>query len=222
MSLQNRVAVVTGAGSGIGRVIATALAAEGAQLCLVGRREHKLRETAELCGQDALIVAADLRQETDVERLRATVRQHYGHCDVLVNNAGVFKPEPGVLLYEAPVDAWDDVLATNVRAAFLCLRAFVPGMIERNYGRIFSTTSGLKHAAGHGVYSISKSALDALTKTAAQELKKYNILVNTLNPGWVRTEMAPSAPESPDKVGPIAVRLATLPDDEPSGVEFHA
>lgn len=222
MKLQNRVAVITGAGSGIGRVIAVAFAQEGAQLVLVGRREHKLRETAELCGNDPLIVPADLRQEADVERLREAVLERFGRCEILVNNAGVFKPEPGVLLYESPVVAWDDVLDTNVRAAFLCLRAFVPGMIEQNYGRILSTTSGLKHAAGHGVYSVSKSALDALTKTAAQELRKYNILVNTLNPGWVRTEMATNAPEPPDKVGPVAVRLATLPPDEPSGVEFHA
>ncbi|MBV9864216.1 MAG: SDR family oxidoreductase [Abitibacteriaceae bacterium] len=222
MKLQNRVAVITGAGSGIGRVIAVAFAQEGAQLALVGRREHKLRETAELCGNDPLLVSADLRQEADVERLRDTVLGRFGRCEILVNNAGVFKPEPGVLLYESPVTAWDDVLDTNVRAAFLCLRAFVPGMIQQNYGRILSTTSGLKHAAGHGVYSVSKSALDALTKTAAQELRRYNILVNTLNPGWVRTEMATNAPEPPDKVGPIAVRLATLPPDEPSGVEFHA
>ena len=160
--------------------------------------------------------------ENDVAHLRDRVLSAFGRCDILVNNAGIFRPEPGVLLHESPIDDWDAVMNTNVRGPFLCLRAFAPGMIEKRYGRIINITSGLKHAAGHGVYSISKSALDALTKTAAHELESCNVLVNALNPGWVKTEMATDAPHSPEKVAPVALKLASLPAGEPSGVEHHA
>ncbi len=230
MILENRVAVITGAGSGIGRVIAVAFAREGAQVVLTGRRVYKLEETATLCenvaqnitGHKALLKGADIANEDDVTRLRDRVLSSFGRCDILVNNAGVFKPEPGVLLHEAPIADWDSVMQINVRGPFLCLRAFVPTMIENKYGRVVNVTSGLKHAAGHGIYSISKSALDALTKTAAHELEAHNILVNALNPGWVKTEMAQSAPDKPEKVVPLALKLASLPEGEPSGIEHHA
>lgn len=222
MLLKDRVAVVTGAGSGIGRVIAVAFAEAGASVVLVGRRVEKLEETAALCSGSPLVVSADIGYQNGVAILQSGTLKQFGRCDILVNNAGIFKPEPGVLLHESPLAAWDDVMKTNVRGPFLCLRAFAPGMIAQRYGRIINVTSGLKHAAGHGVYSISKSALDALTKTAAHELASHNVLVNALNPGWVRTEMAQNAPDEPDKVAPLALQLATLPDDEPSGVEYHA
>ena len=227
MILENRVAVITGAGSGIGREIAVAFAREGANVALIGRRVHKLEESAALSRKanvqcEVLIIGADISDEEEVEILQSRVLAQFGRCDVLVNNAGVFKPEPGTRLHESPPKDWDDVMHTNVRGPFLCLRAFAPGMIEQRYGRIINITSGLKHAAGHGVYSISKSALDALTKTAAHELAEFNVMVNALNPGWVRTEMATNAPDDPAQVVPMALRLATLPDDEPSGVEYHA
>lgn len=222
MLLTNRVAVVTGAGSGIGRVIAVAFAREGASVVLAGRRVEKLEATAALCSGSPLVVSTDIGYQNGVAILQSRTLEQFGRCDVLVNNAGIFKPEPGVLLHESPLAAWDDVMKTNVRGPFLCLRAFAPGMIAQRYGRIINVTSGLKHAAGHGVYSISKSALDALTKTAAHELAEHNVLVNALNPGWVRTEMAQNAPDEPDKVAPLALQLATLPDGESSGVEYHA
>lgn len=223
MLLQNRVAVVTGAGSGIGRVIAQAYAREGANLVLAGRREDKLRETAGACAPaKVLCVACDISREAEVDRLKNLVIEQFRRCDILVNNAGVFRPEPGTLLHETDLAAWDEVLCTNLRGPWLMLRALAPLMIAGRYGRIINVTSGLKHTAGHGAYSISKSGLDALTKTAAQELKTHNILVNALNPGWVRTEMAKHAPDDPVKVAPLALRLATLPDGEPSGVEYHA
>ena len=227
MILENRVAVITGAGSGIGRVIAVAYAREGAQVVLTGRRAYKLAETAALCdaestGCKAIYEPADISEENEVVRLRDRVVNPFGRCDILVNNAGIFRPEPGVLLHEASLEDWNNVMQTNVRGAFLCLRAFALTMIEKRYGRIINVTSGLKHAAGHGVYSISKSALDALTKTAAHELEPHNILVNALNPGWVKTEMAQSAPHDPQKVAPLALKLASLPAGEPSGVEHHA
>jgi 3-oxoacyl-[acyl-carrier protein] reductase len=224
MLLHNRVVVITGAGSGIGRVLAQGFSREGAELVLLGRRLEALRETARGCLDErkVLCVQGNVGQEADVENLLQQVRERRDRCDVLVNNAGVFKPEPGTPLHEASGEDWDVVMNTNVRGAWLCLRAFAPLMIAQNYGRIINLTSGLKHAAGHGVYSISKSALDALTKTAAQELAEYNILVSALNPGWVRTEMATNAPNTPEQVLPLALRLATLPAGEASGVEFHA
>ena len=223
MLLQNRVAVVTGAGSGIGRVIAQAFAQEGAQLVLAGRREDKLRETAGGCGgAKVLCIACDMRQESEIENLKNSIIDNFNRCDILVNNAGVFRPEPGTLLHETQLSEWDEVLTTNLRGPWLLMRALTPLMISQRFGRIINLTSGLKHAAGHGAYSVSKAGLDALTKTAAQELKPHNILINALNPGWVRTEMATNAPDDPRKVAPLALRLASLPDGEASGVEFHA
>jgi len=222
MNLEGKIAVITGAGSGIGRAIAIAYTRAGAGVVLAGRRESKLRETAGGCEGETLVVPSDISREDDVMSLRDSVVEKFGRCDILVNNAGIFKPEPGVPLHESPVEDWDEVMRINTRGPFLCLRAFAPLMIAQRYGRIINVTSGLKHAPGHGVYSVSKSALDALTKTSAQELSQYNVLVNSLNPGWVRTEMAKNAPERPDKVTPLALRLASLPDDEPSGVEFQA
>jgi 3-oxoacyl-[acyl-carrier protein] reductase len=223
MLLQDRVVVITGAGSGIGRVLTQAFSREGASIAIVGRRLEALQETARGCldSRKVLCVQGNISVAEDVTKLQAAVCDAYLRCDILVNNAGIFKPEPGTPLHEASLEDWDEVMNTNVRGAWLCLRAFAPLMIEQNYGRIINLTSGLKHAAGHGIYSISKSALDSLTKTAAQELAAHDILVNALNPGWVRTEMASNAPNSPDQVVPLALRLATLPKGETSGVEFH-
>jgi len=222
MKLAKRVAVVTGAGSGIGRVIAAGFAAEGAHVALIGRREVRLQETARLCGESALVIPTDVGDEAAVRHMRNLVLEKFGRCDILVNNAGTFKPAPGVLLHEATLLDWEDVMHTNLRGTFLCLRTFTPIMMEQKYGRVINLTSGLKHTPGHGVYSISKSAIDALTKTAAQELRPYNILVNALNPGWVHTEMATTAIESPAKVVPVAIKMATLPEGEPGGIEFQA
>lgn len=189
--LAGRVALVTGASRGLGKAIATAFAAEGAKLALVARDLDKLNETAALvreAGADAEVFRADVSEESQVHRLETEVIKRFGGVQILVNNAGVNLRKP---ITEFTLAEWRRIIDTNLIAAFLMCRAFIPHMRRGGYGRIVNLTSTMSHVAlpGRTPYCASKSGLLGFTKALALELAPDGITVNGISPGPFATEM---------------------------------
>jgi len=177
-------ALVTGAGNGLGRAIAQALAAAGYRVILAGRRAEPLAETAELIGGNCRIGQVDVADPASVRRLAAELADE--RISVLVNNAGV--PGPVKPLVEIEAEEWDEVFAVNVRGMFLMCKAFLPPMIERGAGHVInlSSVSGKRPLALRTPYTASKMAVLGLTNTLGAEVGPAGVQVNSLSPGPVR------------------------------------
>lgn len=198
MSLQGKVAFVTGGSRGIGRACALVLAEAGADVAAGGRDEARLSAVAaeiEELGRKALPVSVDLTQPDQIKTAFEQVMSAFGRLDILVNNAGVTRD--GLLLRMKPED-WSAVLQTNLTATFLCTQAAVKIMLRQRYGRIVNLSSvvGLTGNAGQANYVASKAGIIGLTKTVAQEVAKRNITVNAVAPGFVDTAMTRALPEA--------------------------
>jgi NAD(P)-dependent dehydrogenase (short-subunit alcohol dehydrogenase family) len=192
MKLDNQVALITGAGRGIGRAIAMAFARQGADLALVARTESELEETAQMiraAGHRVVAVTADVSHREHVERAVSQALETFDRVDVLVNNAGV-QPPIGPL-WQNDADEWMRAVAVNLFGPMLCIKAVLPGMMERKRGKIVNLSGG--GATGprpnFGAYAASKAALVRLTETLAMELAPYNIQINALAPGAINTRM---------------------------------
>jgi len=221
--LEGRVALVTGASSGIGWAVALGLADAGADLILVARRAHllaRLAQAVQAKGRRALLIIADVALERTVRRAVREGMAAFPRIDILVNNAGMILPEQST--HETLLRDWDRVLAVNLRGPFMLCRLIVPHMVDAGYGRIINVTSSYKAEPSYGAYSVSKAALLALTQVMAKELRGTGVHVNALDPGWIRSEMSPGGGEPPETVVPLAIRLASLPTRGPSGREFLA
>jgi len=188
MKLQGKVALVTGASSGIGAEIARSLAREGAKVALAARNEKKLQEVAASLGDRSrtLVVPADISQESDVrEMVERTVRQ-LGRIDILINNAGfgVFKP-----LTDISVEEFDNVIGVNLRGTFLCLKHTLPLMYEQGHGCVvtISSLAGKHGFAGGGAYCASKFGVNGLAESAFHEARSQNVRIITISPGSVDT-----------------------------------
>lgn len=208
MGLEGSVCVVTGGSRGIGRVAAQTWAKAGATVVILARRKGPLQETASAlraAGGKVHDLVADVSVEADCERVAAFLSDLCGRVDLLFNNAGVVHPVKPVL--ELEPSEFDRVLSTNLRGVYLMTRALLPLLEARPGSRVLNVTSGLKAAAGYGAYSVSKSALDALTRVMAVELSP-RVTVNTFNPGWVRTDMAPDAPTAAETLAPRLLAIA--------------
>jgi 3-oxoacyl-[acyl-carrier protein] reductase len=219
--LKGRVALVTGASSGIGWAVSLGFADAGADLVIVARRPQRLVQLAHLIqakGKRALLVTADVGEERAVKRLLKEAYIVFPRIDILVNNAGMILPEQ--LTHETPLAEWDRLLAVNLRGPFMLSRLLVPRMLEAGYGRIVNVTSGYKAEPSYGAYSVSKAGLYALTRVMGRELRGTGILVNALEPEWIRSEMSPEGGQPPETVVPLALRLASLPAGGPTGQEF--
>ncbi|HXZ06135.1 MAG TPA: SDR family oxidoreductase [Ktedonobacteraceae bacterium] len=191
MELQNKIAVVTGGGRGIGRVIALAFAKEGANLVLASRSQQALEETrtmVEELGREALVVPTDIRLEDSVLNLAVQALQHYGRVDILVNNSGIAAPTTP--LWDINLADWEETFAVNVTGTYLCCRAFLPGMIEQRSGSIIiiSSMTGKRPLYGRTPYAGSKMALVGIARTLAWEVGEYGIRVNAISPGAVEGE----------------------------------
>ena len=193
-----RVAVVTGAGTGIGRGIALALARQGCRVLAVGRRPDKVQETADLVTREngrALAVSADVSKAADVARMVEKCRAALGAIDILVNNAGVHVPG-GIL--KVTEEQWDWIMSVNVKGVFLCCKAVAPAMLERKWGRIINIASvGAITPSMNAAYCATKGAVVTLTKSMALELSPGGVTVNAICPGTTVTEMTRERLEDP-------------------------
>ena len=190
--LNGRVAIVTGAGRGIGRAIAQRFSQEGAAVVLAARTTAQIREAAreiESSGGYAVAIRCDVSRERQVERLAARVVQRFGRIDILVNNAGINLPP--IDLTETDPKDWRHIIDVNLNGAFFCTRAVLPHMKERGSGVVLTISSvgGRRGAAGRGPYRASKAALINLTETIAAEGAKYGVRAVCLCPGGVDTDM---------------------------------
>ena len=196
--LEDKVALVTGGGSGIGRAIAVLLADEGASVVVSGRRAGPLEDTvAEIrrAGGQAGSVTADQAVESDVEKMVRSAVEQFGGLDIVVNNASIVGPVGPVA--EMDLQGWEETLRVNLTGAMLCCRAAVPAMIDRGSGAIVNVSSniGRRGFPDRAPYVCSKWALQGLTQTLALELAQCNIRVNAICPGPVMTERLKGAME---------------------------
>ena len=219
--LSHQVAVVTGAGRGIGAAIARILAAMGAKVVLCGRTRPALEATAEAiarAGGEAEIAECDVSDLASVEALAARVKGTLGHVDILVNNAGI-GGFGGPLHQLAPED-WEKILNTNLRGVYYVIRSFVPMMIRAKGGHLINISSlAGKNALPNGAaYAASKWGLNGLSYSIAEELRAHNIRVSVICPGSVNTEFSPHVGKDAGKMlqpGDIAHAVGMLVTQAP-------
>jgi 3-oxoacyl-[acyl-carrier protein] reductase len=206
MKLKDKVAIVTGAGTGIGRAIALAYVQEGAAVVLVGRTQETLTKVADevgALGGEALVVRGSVSDPFDVDRIVDEAVAQFGSIHILVNNAGVF-------IYKGFLDLslkdWDDTIDTNLKGIFLCCQAVLPGMVKQKQGNIINISSihGKVGDAKLAAHCASKFGVIGLTQALARELIDYNINVNVICPGQVRSDWVD---ETDSLTAPLSTRL---------------
>lgn len=215
--LAGKTALVTGASRGIGRAIALKLAEAGANVVVnYAGSEAAAGETVALIkemGRDAIAVRANVSSTEDVNEMFKAALDHFGAIDILVNNAGITRDN---LLMRMKEDEWDDVIATNLKGVFNCVKAATRPMMKQRSGKIINITSvvGVLGNAGQANYVAAKAGVIGLTKTAARELASRGITVNAVAPGFIDTEMTAVLPEDV-KVGLVGqIPLARLGQTE--------
>ena len=189
--LKNRIAVVTGGASGIGRGIALLYAEEGADLALIDRNREgaeKVAAAIRQMGRRAIALAADVGAEAEVEQTFATIRRDLGDPDILVNNAGIVTVQH---LETMPTAMFDEMIRINLKSVFLCTRAVLPAMRKKRYGRIVNISSQLAYKGGEGMahYAAAKAGILGITRSLAYEVTADNIAVNAICPGPIDTPM---------------------------------
>lgn len=199
-SLEGKIALITGGGSGIGYDIAQCMTYAGATVIITGRREHALQEATAALGESAHYVVNDVTELDSLEGLVETIEATYGNIDILVNNAGINMKKPALEVTDAD---FDRIIHTNLNAVFALTRACAKRMIDRQSGSILMISS---MAAYYGIdrvvaYAASKSGVEGMVKVLASEFSKFNVRVNAIAPGFIETNMMKTAMSSdPDRM----------------------
>ncbi|MEO8038023.1 MAG: SDR family oxidoreductase [Betaproteobacteria bacterium] len=224
----DRVAVVTGGNKGIGYEICRQLARKGLRVVLAARDEKKGTAANSLAkeGGDVLFHPLDVTDAVQVAALVSWVESEFGGADVLINNAGILIDGSSASVLHVEPEIFRQTLETNFFGPLMLCQGFIPKMIERGYGRVVNVSSGLGQISGMGdgtpSYRSSKLALNSLTRMFAAATSGKGVLVNSICPGWVRTDMGgPSASRSVEQGADTAVWLATLAEDGPTGGFFR-
>jgi len=225
--LHGKVAVTTGASRGLGRAISLKLATLGAKVIInynqsQEKAQHVMEEIEHL-GGEAMLARADVSDAPSVRNMMKAVTDRWGAIDILVNNAGI---NQDTLILRMSENAWDNVLAVNLRGAFLCTKFALRSMINQGWGRIINISSlaGLTGSAGQSNYAAAKGGLIAFSKSLARELGPRGITVNAIAPGFIETEMTDVLPEEYRKaiLERIPVGRYGQPDDVAELVAFLA
>jgi 3-oxoacyl-[acyl-carrier protein] reductase len=216
MNLKNKVILITGAGTGLGKALALVAGQAGAKVICVGRRKDKIQQTAEEVTKAGGMGTAVEMDVTDLKSVEKGLKmaEKVGPIDVLINNAGIITGLKAV--QDLPVEEWDKIMATNVRGPYLMIRAILPGMIQRGFGRILNISAPIKHLPKASAYCASKCALDSLTKAVGYELKGMDVIINAVEPPFLDTEMHKGG-KKPEEVVAQVMELAMLEADSQSG-----
>jgi Dehydrogenases with different specificities (related to short-chain alcohol dehydrogenases) len=216
VDLENKVAVITGAGRGIGKSIAISYALNGAKVCCISRSQNEIDNTANYIkrqNKSAIALACDVSNYTELEKVFYDIYKAYGRVDIVVINAGID-------CYKAPVEElaveeWEKVIDVNFKGAFYTAKAAIPYLKKQKGGKIITIGSGLGHKgrADNAAYSCSKAGLWMLTKVLAQELYKFNISVNELIPGPVVTDMGNDSRKDSDSAFSVDSEWIKKPED---------
>lgn len=222
--LQNKVALVTGSGRGIGRAIALALAEEGASIIVNDINLEDVQSTAnevEALGVKTMTSNANVTNRSEVKELFNQIKEKYGKLDILVNNAGITRD---ALLLKMSEEQWDQVIDVNLKGVFNCTQFAALLMKEGNYGKIvnLASVSGQMGNIGQINYSATKAGVVGMTKTLAKELARFNINVNAVAPGIIKTPMTDAIPEKvmEEMLKQIPLRKLGQPSDIANLVKF--
>lgn len=225
--LQGKTAIVVGASKGIGRAIAEVFAEQGAKVLLVGRDTAKLNEVVSVIkekGGIASYIQGDVKSKADMDAMAREMKKLYGRIDILCYNSGIY---PKAAFIDMTEGQWDDVIDTNLKGAFLAMKACVPYMIDQNQGRILLVSSVSGPQVGlplRSHYTASKAGMNGLMLTTAIELAKYNIVVNGVEPGMIMTEGVEALGKEHIKSMEQAIPMKTLgkPRDVANAMLFLA
>ena len=223
-----KTAIVTGANRGIGLEIARQLVKEGIRVVMGSRDPFKRERACAALGAGDLAVShsLDVSDTKSVKRFVGFVQKEFGAPAILVNNAGTYPEAREAGVADVKTSLWRETFETNLFGAVRMCREVLPLMQRVAYGRIVNVSSGLgqlsQMGAGSPAYRVSKAAVNALTATLSAEVKGQGILVNSMSPGWVRTDMGgPDAPRGVEEGAETAVWLALLPSTGPTGKFFR-
>ncbi len=219
--LDGRIALVSGAATGLGQAIAVTLAKAGADVAISDKTEVSLEETLELCrphGRTIFSFAVDVRDPDQIKEGVAAVEREFGRIDILVNNAGINRPSPGL---EVDLENWEDHFQTNVRGGFFCAQAVAPKMMHNNFGQ-----SKLVGVPGQPVYCATKGAIINLVRAQGVEWAKYGITVNSIAPTFIETNLTRSRLQKPEflkfVLNKIPKRELAVPEDVAHAVIYLA
>jgi NAD(P)-dependent dehydrogenase (short-subunit alcohol dehydrogenase family) len=241
LSLDGKVVVITGGGTGLGLAMVRALARAGASLVIAGRRQGPIDAAADevkSLGQDALAVSTDVSDSTQVNHLVSATLERFGHIDVLINNAALVSENVRKPIWDISDEEWQGAMDVNLNGAFYCARAVARPMADRGKGKIINVASGFGLRGGRDIYMYccSKGAIIQLTRVLSFSLARYGITSNTIVPGFIPTsgtdsDIRAALPPSgdflpigklgrPEDLGPVAVFLASEASDYMTGEMF--